>query len=331
MSNKDKYIKYKNANNKNVNNNIIWNASKIEYNNGKIIKKNYKSTSDTMYQIASCSKFITSIIVAKLYELGKLDYDTDINNYLRKWKCPFENITLKDLLTHTSGSSDGNKYLGFNPQLLLTQNLNLNIDIISGKTYSKPFNVTEKIGSKFMYSGAGYQVIQQVIEEITNERLYILMEKYIFNKLNMKNSTGKLLYENKHNYLLADMDGLYRMFAETASSGVWMSCNDLLVLLLDIMNGYNNNTSKILQQKTIKFITKGEFPLWDKNWGLGMKVKTIDNLHLFSHTGSHYGYKMEFNCIPAKNYINIIMFVYNPKFYKNDKINVVKEAHKILM
>jgi hypothetical protein len=67
-----------------------------------LFKKNYKSTldtldtldtidtldtldtCDTLYQIACCSKFRTSIIVAKLYELGKLDkldYDTDINKY----------------------------------------------------------------------------------------------------------------------------------------------------------------------------------------------------------------------------------------------------------
>ena len=60
-----------------------------------------------MYQIASCSKFITSLVVAKLYELKKLDYDTDINKYLKKWKCPTK-ITLRQLLTHSSGSSDHN-------------------------------------------------------------------------------------------------------------------------------------------------------------------------------------------------------------------------------
>ena len=54
-----------------------------------------------MYQIASCSKFITSIVVGKLYELGKLDYDTDITKYLKKWKCPANNITLRTLLNHS--------------------------------------------------------------------------------------------------------------------------------------------------------------------------------------------------------------------------------------
>lgn len=45
------------------------------------------------------------------------------------------------------------------PQVPYKQNLELNIKIINGKSYSKPFDITEKPGTKFMYSGAGYQVI----------------------------------------------------------------------------------------------------------------------------------------------------------------------------
>lgn len=309
---------------------IIYQASGIIFNKDKINKKNYNSSSDTMYQIASCSKFITSIVVAKLYELGKLDYDTDINKYLKKWKCPMNNVTLKHLLTHTSGSSDRNGFLGMEPQVPYTQNLQLNIDIIIGKSYSKPFNITEKVGEEFMYSGAGFQVIQQVLEEITGKRLYQLMDLYIFNPLNMKNSTGKLLYEGKHKYDLANMNYLYRMYPETAAAGVWMSCNDLLLLATDLMNGFNENKSKILSQETIKLITKGEHPEWNKkyqNYGLGMFVSEVaGNKKLFAHDGDNYGYKMHFHCIPENKYIEIIMCNHNPKYFKGLR----KETKKIL-
>jgi hypothetical protein len=84
------------------------------------------------------------------------------------------------------------------PQIFYKQNLHLNIDIIIGNSYSKPFNITEKLEEKFIYSGAGYYVIQQVLEEVTEKRLYKLMEQYIFKPLKMKNSTGKLLYKNNN-------------------------------------------------------------------------------------------------------------------------------------
>ena len=317
-----------------TNNVGILQGSKIVYDNGKIIIKNYKSTSDTMYQIGSCSKFITAIVVAKLYELGKLDYDTDINKYLKKWKCPQKGITLKHLLTHTSGSSDGNGYLGESPQRYLEQNLDFNIKIINGEwSLGTRFNTTEKPGKKFMYSGAGFQVIQQVLEEITNERLYKLMEKYLFTPLNMKNSTGKLLYEGEHNYLLADMDGLYRMHLETAAAGIWMSCNDLLTFTLDLMNSYNNNSGKILQQETMKLITKnyntGDKKLFEK-WSLGMEhVEDEDGNRKFGHSGGLYGNQVDCYCIPDKNYINIFMINNNPKVDFNcDKVK--KKAVKKL-
>jgi CubicO group peptidase (beta-lactamase class C family) len=283
-----------------------------------------------MYQIASVSKFITSIVVAKLYELGKLDYDTDINKYLKKWKCPKKGITLKHLLTHTSGSSDRNGYSGGPAQYQLTQDLDLNIKIINGNFGSKPFNITEKKGSQFMYSGAGFQVIQQVIEEITNERLYESMEKYIFKPLGMKNSTGKLLYEDQHNYSLSDMDGLYRMHPETAAAGVWMSCNDLLTLVIDLMNSYNENSGKILQQETIKLITT-HYNAEDRIYGLGMPVnKDKEGRNTFGHNGSNDGYKMNFYCVPEKKYFYVHCFSYNPKYYFNPKYQVFDNIKKLL-
>ena len=323
---KKKYLKLKNINNQfgGNKNNIIFNASKVIYENGKIKNKDYKSTLDTMYQIGSCSKLLTALIVAKLYELKKLDYDTDINKYLKKWKCPVNGITLRHLLTHTSGSSDRNGFMGHEPQYNYKQDLDLNIKIINGESYSKPFNITEKPGTKFMYSGAGFQVIQQIIEEVTGERLYKLMNKYIFEPLNMKNSTGKLLYENQHNYKLADMDGLYRMYPETASAGVWMSCNDLLKLGIDLINGFNKNKSKILKQDTIKLITK-EQKLY-KNYGLGMYVGKKNGKKLFSHSGLNYGYMMNFECVPENNYIELYMICYNSKYF-----NKIRKEAKILL
>jgi CubicO group peptidase (beta-lactamase class C family) len=293
----------------------IYQASKIIIKDNVFEDTHYKSMRDTMYQIASCSKFITGILVAIFYEKGILDYDTDINLYLKSYKCP-KNITLRHLLTHTSGSTDKNGYFGLEPQS--KKDVPSTTDSVIGNSYSKPFNITEPIGYKFMYSGAGYSLIQLVIEDLTGIPLYKLMKKYIFDKLNMEHSTGKLLYEDKHKYKLASMDYLYRMYPETAAAGLWMSVNDLSILLQDIMNGYNYNSSKILKQETILMVTKGEHPEWNKdfcNYGLGMFVNESKGKKLFAHEGNNYGYKMHFHCIPEKKYIEILMFNHNPKYH----------------
>jgi CubicO group peptidase (beta-lactamase class C family) len=63
----------------------------------------------TIFRIASVSKLFTWIAVMQLVEEGKLDLDTDVNHYLSTVKIPdtYEQpITLKHLLTHTSGFDD---------------------------------------------------------------------------------------------------------------------------------------------------------------------------------------------------------------------------------
>ena len=73
-----------------------------------------------------------------------------------------------------------------------------------------------------------------------------------------------------------------------------MSCNDLLLLIIDIMNGYNDDNSKILPQETIKIITTNQTPEW--NYGLSLII--IDNknsngeiVKIFGHSGCNLAYK----------------------------------------
>lgn len=316
------------SNSKMINNKIFYEVSGIIYDNGNITNKHYDlinnidistNMDSVMFQIASCSKFVTSILVARMFELGKLDYDTDINKYLRSYKCKHDNITLRHLLTHTSGSNDKNGYSGHNQTNKLKLNMKTNTKIIKGKTGSRPFNIINEPGTVYMYSGAGYQVVQQILEDITDKPLFALLNKFIFKPLKMKNSTGKLLYEGKHKYNIANTsDTGYKLHQETASAGIWMSPHDLLKLSLDIMKGYNNNKSKILKQDTILMITKGEHPEWQDvhhNFGLGMIIDYKNGKKIFGHNGMNYGFSMDFYCIPDDNYIYIAMNSHNPTFY----------------
>lgn len=293
----------------------FYKISKIIYQDGKLDTKHYKSDNYTMYQIASCSKFFTALVVAIFYDKKLLDYDTDINKYLKTWKCPYDNITLRQLLSHTSGSGNHTGYMGFPPQS--KPNIT-NLDIISTHKYNNPFEITHKPGSKFYYSGVGYQVVQQILEDISNMKLHKLMEIYIFKPLNMNNSTGQLLYKNKHNYKLAHMNYKYRMYPDTAASGVWTCINDFLLLAIDILNGINHDKSTILKQSTIKMITTDQHPKWHKDkwgglhFGLGMHISTYYNKKYFGHNGNNIGYKIKYRCIPSKNYIKIILSNHHP-------------------
>lgn len=303
---------------------IIYQASSIILDNNKITCNKYKSNCDKLYQIGSCSKFITSILVGKLYELGKLDYDDDINNYLKKWKCKINGITLRHLLSHTSGISDEN-----NDEYSYLEKTNKNIK-------HELVNITENRKVNFLYSSVGYRIIQRVIENITKKKLRKLLDKYIFEPLAMKNSTGKLILhnnKNKYGYNLANTDENYKIFPDTGSAGIWMSCNDLLKVITDFINGYNNDSSKILKQTTIKIMTKGECSLKpEKKYpisGLGIFIYEIDEKKTFGHLGINPGYVTKFHFIPTIHYVKIYMIEHNQHYEGKSVINEAKYKMKL--
>ena len=297
----------------------LFSYAVIDLNGSDFKKRTYNSKLNTMFQVASCSKFITALCVARLYDRGKLDYDTDINRYLKKWKCP-KDITLRMLLTHTSGSTDRNGYLGLPPLTELKQTNELNIKFINGKGYAKGINFENEPG-KFYYSGAGYQVVQQVLEELTGKPLYKLMEELIFKPLVMLNSTGKLLYPGKHKYPLADMKNTYRIHAETAAAGVWMSAEDLLILSIDLLKTYHDDAGTLLKRETLlnmlaKPVDCGYAGL---KQGLGCHITNYGTKkEAFGHNGLNYGYSMKLNIYPKINRIFIQLVNYNPALISDE-------------
>jgi CubicO group peptidase (beta-lactamase class C family) len=75
---------------------------------------------DTLFQVASLSKWVSAWGVMTLVEAGKLDLDKPVATYLKLWKLPqseFDNdaVTVRRLLSHTAGLTDGLGYGGFPP------------------------------------------------------------------------------------------------------------------------------------------------------------------------------------------------------------------------
>lgn len=79
---------------------------------GKAVDRN------TVFQVASLSKWISAVGIIKLVEDGKLDLDVPVSNYLTRWQLPpskfnNEEVTVRRLLSHTAGLTDGLGYSGF--------------------------------------------------------------------------------------------------------------------------------------------------------------------------------------------------------------------------
>lgn len=150
---------------------------------------------DSRFQVASLSKWITAWGVMTLVDAGKLDLDKPVSLYLTRWRLPpgaFSNdgVTVRRLLSHTAGLTDGLGYGGFKPGQpiqRLEDSLTHAADASPGANGS--VRVGAEPGSGFKYSGGGYTLLQLLIEEVSGQSFNDYMTAHVFEKLGMTRST----------------------------------------------------------------------------------------------------------------------------------------------
>ena len=132
-------------------------------------------TVDTPVRVASVSKLVTALAVMRLVEAGTLDLDRDVSAYLgwplRNPAFPGTAVTLRHLLSHTSGLDDASGYafpLGVRMQEALT-----------------PDHWSAAPGARFSYANINYGVVATVMEAATGERFDRLMTRLIFAPLRL--------------------------------------------------------------------------------------------------------------------------------------------------
>jgi CubicO group peptidase (beta-lactamase class C family) len=137
-------------------------------------EKGLALTPDTVMPGASMSKAAFAVVVMQLVQKGVLDLDVPIQQYLPKPLPEYEKytdlqgddrykkLTLRILLSHTSGFPN---FRWFEDDKKL-------------KIHFEP-------GTRYAYSGEGYQLAQLVVETVTGKSLTALMEEDLFGPLGM--------------------------------------------------------------------------------------------------------------------------------------------------
>jgi CubicO group peptidase (beta-lactamase class C family) len=150
---------------------------------------------DTLFQVASLSKWVSAWGVMTLVEAGKLDLDKPVTAYLKRWKLPkgeFDNdaVTVRRLLSHTAGLTDGLGYGGFLPGTAV-QSLEDSLTRASDASPNADGRVRVGMapGTKWRYSGGGYTLLQLIVEEVSGESFESYMSRAVFQPLGMSRST----------------------------------------------------------------------------------------------------------------------------------------------
>jgi CubicO group peptidase (beta-lactamase class C family) len=138
---------------------------------------------NTAFQLASITKPLTACAVLILVESGKLDLDDDVRKYFPEF--PYENVTIRLLLSHRSGLPD---YMYFADKLWKSRRIFLtNQDMIDLMTLYKPYRYY-KPNRRYNYSNTNYAILASIIEKVSGMSFAEYLKQNIFDPLGMKNS-----------------------------------------------------------------------------------------------------------------------------------------------
>ncbi|MEW4237193.1 serine hydrolase domain-containing protein [Bacillus thuringiensis] len=158
----------------------------ITHHNHVILNKGYglanfefsqKNLSTTKHYVGSITKNIIAIAILQLQAQGKLNIHNEINCYI-----PFfenKNITLYQLLTHTSGIVKEEEEEEVRPKDIHLQNI---IKWIAQQ------RLAFEPGERWMYSNYNYTILAYIIEKVTAEKLDVFLQRQIFSIASMNNS-----------------------------------------------------------------------------------------------------------------------------------------------
>jgi D-alanyl-D-alanine carboxypeptidase len=286
---------------------------------GKVIlKKSYgvreidskeKISSSTNFNIASLTKQFTAMAILQLAEKNKLSLSDKLSHFFPKMNPKLADaITVKELLTHTSGIPDHYDYTN-------TKNMHHAhdrdvLDAIKNtdSTYFTP-------GTKFRYSNTAFCILALIIEKTSGLSYHEYLEKNIFLPSGMKHSTvwneQASIRQPAIGYELDSMQKKFRksqaeenvFFSTEGDGGIYTSVNDYLKWFKALQSG------KVFPKKITDEARSIQFAI-DKNkrpgYGYGWFIDNNDIWKKVYHSGSNGGFRSFSFTIPSQNILIVI-------------------------
>ncbi|MCC6131329.1 MAG: serine hydrolase [Acidobacteria bacterium] len=255
-------------------------------------------TPDTLFQAASISKPVAALAVLRLVDSGKLKLDSDVNQYLKTWKLPENSfteqtkVTLRGLLSHTAGLTVHGfaGYASDAPVPTVPQ-------VLNGEkpANSAPVRVDTKPGTIWRYSGGGYVVAQQLLQDVTRKPFPTLMRDSVLTPLGMTRSTYEQPLPKSRTGEVAmpyqadgqPVPGGPHIYPEMAPAGLWTTPSDLARYAIEVQRSFAGTSNRVLSPAMARqMLTPGL-----NHHGLGPSVGGSAKRPYFTHGGANEGYR----------------------------------------
>ncbi len=276
------------------------------------IKTGQPVTDSTIFHLASVSKPFVATAIMQLVEAGKVDLEKPVIDYVPYFKVAgnkYRRITIKQMLTHTSGMPDVMDYEWGQPEEPAGALTRYTKSLIDEKLIFSP-------GEKWAYSNMAFEVLGNLIEQVSGLSFEEYIRQNILDPLDMKHSNFLVDEANKNLYTDGHIRQLSIMVSDTypynpkhaPSSTLHSNAVDMCHWAIANMNRGNYKDQRILKDSSYDILWKRYTIAYDDlsnglSWFLGERNGKI----MVQHGGGDLGFSTYFCMQPeTKNAVVIL-------------------------
>ena len=246
---------------------------------------NVPVTTETVFEIGSVSKQMTAAGIMLLVEEGKVNLDSPISTYLPNTPEVWKDVTVRHLLTHTSGVKSYSSLDGFE----LYRHLKTDAFI---KALS-PHPLEFVPGERNIYSNSGFTLLGHIIQTVSGKPYMQYMRERIFSPLGMTKTADRdpqFIIPNRavgYEWDIDHLEGRDGNLTDLMGAGSIVSTISDMVKWDAALNGKNflkpESRSDWWKQYTF---TNGK----PSPYGFGWRVSNVRGHPLIGHTGQTAGF-----------------------------------------
>lgn len=248
-------------------------------------------TPASIFHVASISKQFTAMAVLLLAQRGQLSLDDDVRKYIPELPSYGDRITLRHLLTHTSGLRDQWDLLGlagWREDDLITEDDVLQIVIRQRGLNFRP-------GTQYLYSNTGFTLLAIIVKRVSGQTLRAFADSNIFQPLGMTHTH----FHDDHTMLVPNRTSAYQprasggwkvsipVFDTYGATSLFTTTGDLLRWEQNFADPKVGGPELVASMQVPTLLAGGDTSLY----GFGLFMERFHGLRAVGHDGADAGYR----------------------------------------
>jgi CubicO group peptidase (beta-lactamase class C family) len=263
-------------------------------------------SSNTRFRLGSISKPLTAVAVLQLVEQGRIELDTQISAYVPNLPDYMRAVTVRQLLSHTSGLPD----ILLTPALLPLARDWVSVQQVIGMQGKTPPRFAP--GEQYDYSNFNYVLIAALIEAVEETSYGDFMDEDVFSRLGLLRSSYdsrlSILPERAQGYDTSPFGELLHSenidASHTSAAGALLSsANDLGTWASLLMSGELLQADTLAEAWTATVLPNGEAT----SYGLGFNIAIENSRRVIWHNGLSSGFQAAFSMYPDHGLVVIVL------------------------